>query len=521
MPQTRGNLDTVTSGTDAAPRRLPRALRATRRGVGSILREQITVPTVILVMFCVLVGVPFTILLTPDQEVTVVGQHLSVGARPPSLSVSGPAQLVQIGNTQLDIAPLRVFGPLRPRLTLGPVQRNADAAAALDPGANGRILDDAVASISGAFLRWYIWAALILVGFSLAATGVAASIRMLILLRRQSRNHGPPLTAAEIWSRSTGQVRGMAVGAVLVSLLAWAVAGAFAYTGAVNGLAKVTSLSQLVGTYYLTPSPVGPTLEGYTGAVIGDSRASRVGGPLVSEPTEDDAACQRSTDSLAAEIGNQLQQRVLNLACPSASVPYGLRGPQNQAGVDLPPQVGVLKQVQGLKFVVVVIGPNDVAWTDQVRYCYAVANCGDNLTAGEFAYRLGAFDRDYGDLLRDLNDLPDRPQVIVVTSYDVFKPDAACDDAKGPPGSAGLNPDSIGLLSGRTAMLNDVLVGGAEKYEFTVARSVLTPLCEPVNEQIGPDLQGLDDPQPFHPTAVGVIRMAASVARAITPPTTD
>ena len=100
----------------------------------------------------------------------------------------------------------------------------------------------------------------------------------------------------------------------------------------------------------------------------------------------------------------------------------------------------------------------------------------------------------------------------------MFKPDAACDDAKGPPGSAGLNPDSIGLLSSRTAMLNDVLVGGAEKYEFTVARPVLAPLCEPVNEQIGADLQGLDDAQPFHPTAVGIIRMAASVVRVIAPP---
>ena len=503
------------------PRRLPRALTATRRGLGSILREQATTPTLILMLFCVLVGVPFTILLTPDQELTVVGQHLSVGARPPSLSVSGPAQLVQIGNTELDIAPLRVFGPLRPRLTLGPVQRNSAAAAALDPATNGRILDDAVSSIAGAFLRWYAWAALILVGFALAATAFAATIRMLILLRRQSRNHGPPLTAAEIWSRSTGQVRGMAVGAVLVSLLAWAVAGVFAFQGAVNGLGKVTSLSQLVGTYYLTPSPVGPEIEGYPGAVIGDSRASRVGGPLVPDPTEADQACQRSTDSLAAEISTQLQQPVLNLACPSASIPYGLRGPQNQGGLDLPPQVGVLKQVQGLKFVVVVIGPNDVAWTDQVRYCYAVANCGDNLTAGEFAYRLAAFDRDYGDLLRDLNDLPDRPQVIVVTSYDVFRTDADCPDAKGPPGSAGLNPDSIGLLSGRTAMLNDVLVGGAEKYEFTVARPVLTPLCEPTNEQVGPDIQGLEAAQPFHPTAVGIIRMAASVVRVIDPEETD
>jgi lysophospholipase L1-like esterase len=500
--------------------RLP-VRKAIRGGLGNILREQVTTPTLVLMLFCVLVGIPFTILLTPDQDVTVVGQHLSVGARPPTLSISGPAQLVQIGNTQLDIAPLRVYGPLRPRLTLGPVQRNADAAAALDPSSNASVLDTAVATVGGGFLRWYSWATLILLGFALAATAVAACIRIMLTLRRQSRNHGPPLTAAEIWHRSTGQIRGMAVGAVLASLLVWAGAGALAYHGAVNGLGKVTSLSQLVGTYYLTPSPVGPTIEGYTGAVIGDSRASRVGGPLVAEPNAEDAACERSSDSLAVEVGNQLQQRVLNLACPSASIPTGLRGPQTHGGVDLPPQVGLLKQVQGLRFVVVVIGPNDLAWTDQLRYCYAVASCQDLLTAGEFAYRLAAFDRNYGDLLRDLNDLPGEPQVVIVASYGVFNPDAECADAKGPDGSAGLNPDSIRLLSSRNDQMNDVLVGGAEKYGFAVARPVLAPLCEPSNDQIGPDIQGLADAQPFHPTAIGMIRMASAVVRVIAPEPTD
>jgi hypothetical protein len=256
-------------------------------------------------------------------------------------------------------------------------------------------------------------------------------------------------------------------------------------------------------------------VRGYTGAVIGDSRASRVGGPAVANPTPEDAACTRSSDSLAAEVGSQLTTPVLNLACPGASILHGLRGPQDQGGRTLPAQVGLLKQVEGLKFVVVVIGPNDLYWTDLIRYCYGVPTCQDNLTQGEFDYRLAAFDRDYGDLLRDLNDLPGKPQIIIMTSYDVFKPNATCSDTAVPGRASGLSPDGINVLATRNAELNDVLTSGAEKYGFDIARPTLTTLCEPSHDQLGPDIQGLSDPYPFHPTGVGMIRMASSVVRIV------
>jgi hypothetical protein len=467
----------------------------------------------------VLVGIPFTILLTPDQELTVAGQTISVGARVPSLSVAGPAQLVQIGNTKLDITPLQVYGPLRPRLTLGPVQRNADAAAALDPAKGQEVRASAVTTLGNGFGRWYLWATLVLLGFIIAATAAAAYIRILLTLRRHSRIVHAPFTVTEIWHRSAGQIRGMTVVAVAVTLVVWLGAGALAYTGAVNGLRNVRSLSDLVGTYYLTPPPVGPTVRGYTGAVIGDSRASRVGGPLVGNPTVEDRACTRSSDSLAAEVGVQLSTSVLNLACPGASILHGLRDTQDQGGRTLPAQVGRLKQVEGLKFVVVVIGPNDLYWTDLIRYCYGVPTCQDNLTQGEFDYRLAAFDRDYGDLLRDLNDLPGKPQIIIMTSYDVFKPDAKCEDTNAPGRSSGLSPDGITVLAARNHELNDVLTSGAQKYGFDLAKPALTTLCEPSHDQLGPDIQGLSDPFPFHPTGVGMIRLASSVVRIIKPDT--
>jgi hypothetical protein len=488
-----------------------------RRSRATTLREARSWPTLVLTLFCLLVGLPVVMLLTPQQELTIVGQHIAVGAREPSLSLSGPAQLVQIGNTRLDISPVRIWGPLRPQVTLGPVTRNAAAAAALDPNSGGRTEADAVSTLAWGFARWYGWATVGLLAFTVAATAVAAYLRILATLRRHSRTGDRALTAADLWHRGAGQIRAMLTVAVVVTMLGWAVSGALAYSGTTRGLGNVTSLSQVVGTYYLAPFPEGPPVSGYAGAVIGDSRVSRLGGPLVVDPTPEDSACLRSTDSLAAEIGSQLGERVLNLACPGASIQAGLRGPQVQGGQELPAQVGLLKQVQGLRYVVVAIGPNDLSWTDLLRYCYAVADCQDLLTQGEYEYRLAAFDRAYGDLLHDLNDLPDNPQIIIMTSYDVFKPDANCADSRGPAQAAGLTPGNIALLAHRNAELNKVLTTGAEKYEFTVASPRLTTLCQASSDELGPDIQGIDDPYPFHPTGIGTVRLASSAVRVIKP----
>jgi hypothetical protein len=485
------------------------------------VRELASGPSLLVVVLAILLGLPATIALTPDQRTTVAGQEISVGGRTPSLSWSGPAQLVQIGNTELDVRPLHIVGPLRPRITLGPFQRNAAAAAAFDP-ANGDAVQTAQQQITAAFVRWYAWAAVILLTITVGLVALVGCARMLVTMRRESQAasrgeiggaHRRPLTVPELWERSRTQVRAMAVAAIVATLGAWTASGTFAYQGVADGLPKVRSLTDLVGANYVAPTPAGPVISGYVGAVIGDSRAARLGGEIIPDATEEDAACGRSIDSLAAEIGALAAVPVANLACSGASTLAGLRGSQVAGGREVAPQVGRLLQLSGLKFVVVAIGPNDLGWGDQLLYCYGVDDCGDRLTEGEFNYRLAAFDRAYGDLLRDLNDLPDAPQVIVMTSYDVFGPDADCPDTQGPPGAVGLSQPDIELLADRNRQLNEVLTAGAEKYGFSVARPVLTPLCAPTTGSLGPDLQGFEDPAPFHPTGVGSLRLASAVVQ--------
>jgi hypothetical protein len=163
------------------------------------------------------------------------------------------------------------------------------------------------------------------------------------------------------------------------------------------------------------------------------------------------------------------------------------------------------------------IGPNDLDWADFLRYCYGVGNCQDNLTQTEFVYRLTDFDREYGDLLFDLNSLPGNPQVIIMTSYDVFKVDANCADSRGPASVKGLAPGDIRLLADRNAQLNEVLTSGAKKYKFDVAIPRLTPLCATAPDKLGPDIQGLHDSNPFHPTGIGTVRLASAVVQVVKP----
>jgi lysophospholipase L1-like esterase len=497
-----------TASEDKTSRLSPRARRWLGRGHRAL-------PTLALVLWCVIAGIPTAILLTPPQEVTVAGQHVSVDAHLPGFTLAGPPQLVQIGNTALDITSLKVWGPLRPRLTLGPVQRNAAAAAAIDPKSAADVKQTAVTDLGTAMLHWYLWAGVILLAFTLASSIIAGYIRIFGALRRANDQRRPrAVTVAELWQGNSRQLRTMTLIAVVASMLAWAGSGALAFTGAVNGLRTVRSLTDLVGAYHLSPSPVGPTVHGFAGAVIGDSRASRVGGPELPKATTDDSACGRSADSLAVEIGSLTGDNVLNLACSGASIAAGLSGPQIQAEQTIPPQLGRLKAVEGLKYVVVVIGPNDLNWTDLLSYCYAVSDCSDRLTQGEFEYRLAAFDRDYGTLLQDLNDLKDHPQIIVVTSYDVYGRDVSCPEAQATAGRT-ITPGNVQLLDARNAELNSVLKAGAEKYHFTVASPRLDPLCTKGGDGLGADLQGFTDPQPFHPTGLGVLRMAAAVAATI------
>jgi lysophospholipase L1-like esterase len=491
--------------------------RSSHRSRPSLLRELGSVPTILLLLAMLFGGIPLVVYLTPDQQTTVLGQHVSVGARDPEPTLSGPAQLVQIGNTTFDLRDVEVVGPLRPRVALGPIQRDELPERVFNIAGLPAVEATARDTLVEAFVRWYSWGGLGIVLVALAASGLVGCLRILVNLHRASRAGPADHSIRELAVRSSGAIARMTLLAVAVSVLAWGACGLAAYHGTVEGLRRIGSLSDLVGATTVTPSPAGPVVFGYSGAVIGDSRVARLGGPQPPAPTAHDTACHRSADSAAVELALLRHTRVLNLACAGASIRDGLRGVQQLGDVHVPPQVGRLKQVAGLDWVVVAIGPNDLAWSDFLLYCYRLPTCDDRLAGGEFQARLAAFDRDYAALLADLATLPGTPRIVIMSSYDAFpdQPDPACPDLHGPPGTAGLDQHKVDLLRQRNAQLNDVLTAGAEAYGFTVASPALTPLCAKSGDRIGPDLQGLRDAHPFHPTATGSLRIAAGLAQAL------
>lgn len=178
-------------------------------------------PTVALTLFCLLAGVPAAIALTPAQPVEAFGQHLTVGARPPQPTLSGPARLVQVGNTELDLDRLTVWGPLRPQVTMGPVQRSDAAAAVFDAERAPQAGQDAVESVVTGFVDWFALGAGVLLLFTLAAAAGATAIRTLLVLRRQSRATGEHAPLTDIWSYCVRAARRMTLVALVAAVLAW------------------------------------------------------------------------------------------------------------------------------------------------------------------------------------------------------------------------------------------------------------------------------------------------------------
>lgn len=467
--------------------------------------------TAVLAAVVVAGAVPLAIVLTPDKGTVVAGQYVAIGgAVGPGLT--GPGQMQQIGRTRIDLPGLQVRGPLRPEVVLGPLVQTGEVSQLLDPHDGPQARHRAVVAVTSAARTWFLEASGMLVVIALALIGLATVVRIWLVLARAHEH----VTVREVWHGHARRFRRDAVVALVAAIAAWAASGLLTWHDTASGLSQIRSLRDLVGAAPVRLAPEGAPVNGYAGAVIGDSRASRLGGPPLADPSRDDKACSRSTDSLAAQLTLlNPEQPALNLACPSATIATGLLGPQSRRRVVVPPQVSRLLQVHDLRYVVVMIGPNDLEWGDFLRYCYGVTTCDDAYTSTQFAYRLASFDRDYGDLLAALAALPTHPQIIVVGSYDVFAPDARCADTTGPPGVPGLDHQGIALLRERNQQFNDVLAAGAKAYGFTMAVPHLSPLCASANSTLGQDIQGLTDRYPFHPTEIGMVRLGASVLAAI------
>src|SRR5215469_11484138 len=276
------------------------------------------------VILAAILAIVVALEVTPMQTVNVAGQVIKVGAAP-RLGFSGPGEVDLFGQG-LPTA-ISIPGPIQPRLQLSQITLNSELA---------NFVQGRSPSHAGLALRTQLVA-----GWEhyFAWETAAAALAALILAG-----------AVAGWRRLPGKATGLLLVVVLIVTGALNL-GAVALTanGARHALGNVSSLNQLVGraditVQQTTPSP--PPVKGIQEVVIGDSTAAGAGLPPVAHPSSADNACGRSSQSYAVDLASVNGWHALNLACDSATIANGLLGPQPQGGLQIPPQIDSLNQVQ-------------------------------------------------------------------------------------------------------------------------------------------------------------------------------
>ena len=429
-------------------------------------------------------SIAFALGVTPAQRVSTLGQTLAVGTTPPTLSASGPGEVVLFGQglpTQVHFV-----GPVRPRVVVTDISITAQIEDAFAPPGRAAAAEEAGNALAAGWRRYFMWE----IGFVTLAAVVL-------------------LGAIAGWRRYDGRrtLITLVGGLLFVQLVNVSAIMATAFT-APDILRRAGSLDELVGREELRPVPAaeGPAQPLTQAIVMGDSTAAGLGGPPVPEATPLDEACERSSIAFARTLARVNDWTVDNLGCSGASIEHGVLGAQTAGGRRIPPQLAVAKRATAPEVVIVNIGANDVHWSTLVFLCGAADSCDNRALTAYFQRSLEDFTQDYYELLRQLATLPGDPLVLINRYYVPFDPELDCLE------ELGLTREKIEVLLERLATVNQVLANGAETFGY---RSVQPDFegHELCTEQSY--VQGPDDPAPLHPNARGHLVIALADERAL------
>jgi hypothetical protein len=425
--------------------------------------------------------------VTPQQTVTVAGQVIKVGAAP-RLGFSGPGEVNLFGQG-LPTA-ISIPGPIQPQLQLSQITLNSQLASFVQ----GRSQNNAGLALRthlvAGWEHYFAWETAAAAVAALLLAGAVAGFRRL----------RPKAT----WL--------LLVVVLVVTTVVNLGAVALTANGARAALRHVSSLTQLVGTEDIKVSHPHATrhpLRGIQEVVIGDSTASGAGLPWVPHATTADKACGRSSQAYAADLANVNSWKALNLACNSATIAHGLLGSQQQGSQQIPPQIDSVKRVKNPAVVIVSVGADDLQWSAILQVCAATTQCDSRASNAYFQQKLAQFSTAYLQLLIQLGSLPGHPPVIINRYYDPFGSDLSCIMQRG------LTAAKVSTIETWLSALNQVLAKGAAQFGFLSPRPSFAghTLCSPL-----PYVQGLADPAPFHPDALGQLAIALADEAALASP---
>jgi hypothetical protein len=381
---------------------------------------------------------------------------------------------------------LQFPGPVRPRLVLSRITLNRQVASFLRPAERGDSSQELGRGLASGWVRYFVWESLIVAACALLLIGAVAGWRR-FSWGSTLKMLGAGLLLAEVIN----------VGGIMVTVFT-----------APGTLSHVGSLQDLVGS--AAPGPeiqaAGPVVPGVHAVVMGDSTAAGVGLGLVADPTNQDTACQRSSNSYAAALARVNQWNVMNLGCTGATIPNGVLGTQQVVAQTIPAQLAVAKQATSASVIAVSIGADDLQWSAMVELCAAATSCNDNATTAFFQSDLATFSENYYRLLQQLAGLPRHPTVLVNLYYDPFGSDLSCLKA------AGVTASKVDVLNSRLASLNTILKNGASASGFDAVAVNFAghQLC---TRQ--PFVQGLNENAPLHPTVAGELAIALADEQAL------
>jgi hypothetical protein len=445
------------------------------------------VAAVAAVIVAAILAASLALVVTPMQTVNVAGQVIRVGAGP-RLGFSGPGEVDLFG--QGFPTALSLPGPIQLKLQLSQITLNSELA---------NFVTGSSPSHAGVALRTQL-----VTGWEhyFAWETVVAALAALVLAG-----------AVAGWRRLGGKATVLLLAVVLVVTAALNL-GAVALTasGAGDALRHVSSLNQLVGSEDVSvpqPHATQRPVPGVQEVVLGDSTAAGAGLPPVSRPSTADNACGRSSQSYAAELANVNGWRAVNLACDSATIAHGLLGPQDQGGLLIPPQIDSLDQVQNPTVVIVSVGADDLQWSAILQICASTSQCDSRASNAYFQQKLAQFSTDYLQLLIQLGSMPGHPRVIINRYYDPFGSNVSCITQRG------LTAAKVATIRTWLTALNEVLAKGAAEFGFQSPQPSFAghTLCSPL-----PYVQGLTNPAPFHPTALGQLTIALTDEAALASP---
>lgn len=252
-----------------------------------------------------------------------------------------------------------------------------------------------------------------------------------------------------------------------------------------------------------TTAPTPATANAYV--ALGDSVAAGVGLPNVSQVPANERRCGRTQNAYSYEVARTLNLSLVHIACSGATA-GDLVTKQRSGGPNQTAQLDRAFAGGKPQLITITAGANDANWVRFVRTCYA-ANCA---TRTQTTLANASLVTLQAKLLAVFESIMARsqgnpPQVIMTGYYNPISP--ACTTV-----STRITPEEIVWMTASVSAINKTIEDVVRLYPFARFAPV---------DYTGHDVcsnaswvQGLNDPQPFHPTAQGQSAIAQAVLAA-------